>query len=222
MYLHNHIKSLQKVASRYAPSRVLSFDIVHVFSALQILDKYSNKASRRILCKELALGEGSIKTMVKHMKMQGLIETSNRGMKLSSKGKAICYELLSSIPRETILPKCSIALGKFNHAVLLKEFGFAIRYGVEQRDAAIKIGAIGATTLLFKDDKFVMPASNLDSLRKEHELRRTLVEELCPREGDVIIIGSADDNEKMAELAAKNAALLTIFSHETSNPTCKD
>jgi hypothetical protein len=35
-----------------------------------------------------------------------------------------------------------------------------------------------------------------------------------PEEGDVIIVGSADSNEKTAELAAKNAALLTIISHE--------
>jgi hypothetical protein len=41
-----------------------------------------------------------------------------------------------------------------------------------------------------------------------------LVEKLNPREGDMIIIGSADNNKKTAELGAKNAALLTIFSHE--------
>jgi hypothetical protein len=41
-----------------------------------------------------------------------------------------------------------------------------------------------------------------------------LIEKLNPREGDVIIIGGADNNEKTAELGAKNAALLTIFSHE--------
>lgn len=40
-----------------------------------------------------------------------------------------------------------------------------------------------------------------------------LAEKLRPEEGDVIIIGSAD-SEKSAELAAKNGALLMIFSHE--------
>jgi len=40
-----------------------------------------------------------------------------------------------------------------------------------------------------------------------------LAEKLVPKEGDLVIIGSAE-NEKTAELAAKNAALLTIFSHE--------
>jgi hypothetical protein len=59
-----------------------------------------------------------------------------------------------------------------------------------------------------------MPANNDDSLKREREVRRMLVEKLNPREGDMIIIGSADNNKKTAELGAKNAALLTIFSHE--------
>jgi hypothetical protein len=41
-----------------------------------------------------------------------------------------------------------------------------------------------------------------------------LIEKLMPEDGDVVIIGSADSSEKAAELAAKNAALLTIFNHE--------
>ncbi|HYZ58886.1 MAG TPA: DUF4443 domain-containing protein [Nitrososphaeraceae archaeon] len=66
------------------------------------------------------------------------------------------------------LPKCSIALGNFNYVVLLKQHSHAIKSGVEQRDAAIKIGAKGATTLLFKQNKFMMPSStNYDSLQKE-------------------------------------------------------
>jgi hypothetical protein len=133
---------------------------------------------------------------------------------LTAKGKSICRELLSTISAEISLPQCSVALSRFNYAVLVREFGFAIRLGIEQRDAAIKVGATGATTLLFKDNKFVMPASSNDSLKKEQQVRKMLVEKLSPKEGDAIIIGSADSSEKTAELAAKNAALLTIFSHE--------
>ncbi len=211
--MHMYIKALEKVASRYAPSRALSFDVVHVFATLQLIEN-GGKTSRDSLCTGLALGEGTIKTLVKHMKMHRLVETSNGGTKMTAKGRGICSELLSSMPSEMSLPRCSIALGKFNYAVLLREFGFAVKSGIEQRDAAIKMGAIGATTLLFKDGKCVMPASSQDSLKKEPEIRRMLAEKLKPKEGDVIIIGSADSNEKTAELAAKNAALLTIFSHE--------
>lgn len=211
--MHVYIMMLQKVASRYAPSRVLSFDVVHVFAALQMIGN-NDMTSRNALCSGLALGEGTIKTLVKHLKMQRLIETSNRGTKMTAKGKGIYEGLLSAIPAEMSLPKCSISLSRFNYAVLVREFGFAVGLGIEQRDAALKMGATGATTLLFKDNKFVMPANNKDSLKKELQVRRMLVEKLNPREGDVIIIGSADSNEKTAELGAKNAALLTIFSHE--------
>lgn len=211
--MHMYIMTLEKIASRYAPSRALSFDVVHVFAALQ---RIGNKGitSRNALCSGLVLGEGTVKTLVKHLKMQELIETSNRGTKMTAKGKAMYERLLSAIPAEMSLPKCSVALSRFNYAVLVREFGFAVGLGIEQRDAAIKMGATGATTLLFKDNKFAMPASSSDSLKKEREVHRMLVEKLNPREGDVIIIGSADSNEKTAELGAKNAALLTIFSHE--------
>jgi hypothetical protein len=215
--MHMYIMMLERVARRYAPSRALSFDLVHVFAALQ---RIGNKGitSRNALCSGLALGEGTVKTLVKHLKMQGLIETSNRGTKMTAKGKNIYEGLLSTIPAEMSLPRCSVALSRFNYAVLVREFGFAVGLGIEQRDAAIKMGATGATTLLFKENKFVMPtASSNDSLKKEREVRRMLVEKLNPKDGDVIIIGSADSNEKTAELGAKNAALLTILSHEKNH-----
>ena len=211
--MHMYIKALEKVASRYAPSRALSFDVVHVFVALQLIEN-GGRTSRDALCSGLALGEGTVKTLVKHMKMHGLVQTSNGGTKMTVKGKGICEGLLSAIPAEMSLPRCSVALGRFNYAVLVREFGFAVRSGIEQRDSAIKMGATGATTLLFKEDKFVMPASSQDSLKKEPKMRKMIIEKLKPDEGDVVIIGSADSNEKTAELAAKNAALLTIFSHE--------
>jgi Domain of unknown function (DUF4443) len=212
--MHIYIMMLERVASRYAPSRALSFDLVHVFAALQ---RIGNKGitSRNALCSGLVLGEGTVKTLVKHLKMHGLIKTSNRGTKMTAKGKGVYEGLLSAIPAEMSLPRCSVSLSRFNYAVLVREFGFAVGLGIEQRDAAIKMGATGATTLLFKDNKFVMPASSSnDSLKKEQKVRRMLVEKLNPRDGDVIIIGSSDSNEKTAELGAKNAALLTIFSRE--------
>ena len=206
-----YVKALERVASRYAPSRMLSFETVHVFAALQIIEE-RGKTSRYILCRGLALGEGAVKTLVKHLKMNGLVQTSNGGTTMTPKGKGICDGLLETMPGEMSLPKCSIALGRFNYAVLVREFGFAIRSGIEQRDAAIKMGATGATTLIFKEGKFVMPISGQDSLKKDPVVRKMLLQ-LVPKDDDAIIIGSAD-SEKIAELAAKNAALLTLFSHE--------
>jgi hypothetical protein len=214
--MHMYVKVLTKISSKYAPSRMLSFELMHVFKVFQLLDK-NEHVSRTLLCQELALGEGSIRTLVKHLKMQSLVKSTNAGTRLTEKGKVLSSELLKSIPSESIMPKCSIALGKFNYVVLLKNYSFAIRSGIEQRDAAIKMGALGATTLLYKDHKFVMPGAynSKDSLKKESDIANLLINKLKPEDNDVIIIGSDNKNLRIAEFGAKNAALFTMMDHET-------
>lgn len=213
--MHMLIKALTKAASKYAPSRGLSFGIVHIFKTLQLIHR-DGHVGRELLCKELGLGEGSIKTLVKHLKMNNLVKTSNRGTVMTDRGQAIFSELVESIPTETALPKCTLSMGKFNYAVLVKQLSYAVRSGIEQRDAAIKVGGTGATTLLFLEDKFVMPAGGraLDSLRRDPYTRSLLLDGLKPQQGDVVIVGSADADKRTAELAAKNAALFTIVNHD--------
>ena len=215
--MHTYVRMLTKIATRYAPSRILSFDSVHVFKLLQLIER-KRHVSRNLLCQELALGEGSIKTLVKHLKTKGLIQSTKRGTTMTEKGRKITSEILLLIPRETTIPKCSIALGKFNYAVLVKGFSFAVKLGIEQRDEAIRIGALGATTLLFNDGKFIMPSeTNYDSLKSESHIYRLLIDKLNPEQDDIIIIGSDNEDRRIAELAAKNAVLKTIMDHDRHN-----
>ena len=211
--MHTYVKTLQKVADRYAPSRVLSFDMVHVFKTLQLIQK-NGHVSREKLCEDLGLGEGTIKTLVRHLKMQNLIVSSNAGTTMTKKGNSLFSELLSSIPSEISLSKCAITLGKFNYAVLVKQMSSMIKDGIAQRDAAIRMGASGATTLLFKDNKFLIPQTKFDSLKDEHQLSEQMIKNLHPQDGDVIIIGSDNYSRMKAEFAAKSAALITIMNHE--------
>ncbi|MDE1770377.1 MAG: DUF4443 domain-containing protein [Thaumarchaeota archaeon] len=210
--MHQVIKLLSKVAERHAPSRVLSFDLVHVFKTMQMMDD-NKKISRSRMMQELDLGEGAIKTLVKHMKMSDLVENSNAGMWLSNKGKAMFTKLHVSMPVETDIPKCSIALGKFNHAILLKNMAYAIRSGIEQRDAAIKAGAVGATTLIYRNERLVLPGTGEDLMRNDPKMHEMIMEKLSPKEDDVIIIGSSQ-SKKIAEMASKSVALYTIEDHE--------
>jgi hypothetical protein len=76
------------------------------------------------------------------------------------------------------------------------------------------MGASGATTLLFMDNKFFIPLTGFDALQNEFRLSKQLIETLHPKDGDVIIIGTDDHSEKKAEFAAKSAALMTIMNHE--------
>ena len=209
--MHNVIKSLTKVANRYAPSRMLSFDEAHVFKTLQLMNKHG-RISRILLTEELNLGEGSIKTLVKHLKMQDLVETSKAGMWMTDKGFRLYSKLAEAIPKDIDIPQCSIALGKFNHVVLIKGLESEIGSGIEQRDSAIKMGATGATTLLYREGRLFMPGKNQDSLRSDPDVRKLILNVLEPENNDVIIIGSAE-KKKVAELATKYAALQTVSNH---------
>ncbi len=210
--MHQVIHLLSKVAERHAPSRMLSFDLVHVFKTMQMMSD-NKRTSRSNIMQELDLGEGSVKTLVKHMKMYGLVENSNAGMWMTDKGKTLYSKIHILIPRETDISKCSIALGRFNHAVLLKNMAHNIRSGIEQRDAAIKAGAVGATTLICKNERLVLPGTDEDLMRNDRNIHLLIMEKLLPEQNDVIIIGSSQ-NKKIAERAAKSAALYTIEDHE--------
>lgn len=211
--MHTYVRTLQKVASRIAPSRILSFEMVHVLVTLQLIQERGH-VSRHTLCKKLDLGEGTVKTLVKHLKIYDLIETDKTGTRISAKGSKLLSELLLSIPAEMSISTCSVALGKFNYAILIKQMSYVIRSGIEQRDAAIKMNALGATTLVYKDDKFIIPNTNFNALHREQKLHALLVDSLKPEEGDVLIIGSDNISERAAEFAAKSAALVTIMNHE--------
>jgi hypothetical protein len=211
--MHTYVKTLQKVASRIAPSRILSFEVVHVLKTLQLI-KERGHVSRHTLCKKLDLGEGTVKTLVKHLKIYDLVETDNTGTRISEKGNKLLSELELSIPAEMSISTCSIALGKFNYAILLKQMSYVIKTGIEQRDAAIKMNALGATTLVYRDKKFMIPNTNFDALHKEQKLHTLLLDGLNPEEDDVLIIGSDNKSQRVAEFAAKSAALVTIMNHD--------
>lgn len=84
LLMHTYVKLLEKVVDPYTSSRQHSFNIVHIFKALQ-LAKINGHISRDLLRKELSLGDGSVKTLVKHLKMTNMIKTSNAGTILSDK-----------------------------------------------------------------------------------------------------------------------------------------
>jgi hypothetical protein len=211
--MHTYVKLFEKVSHQGSPSsRQLSFGIGHIFKALQ-LAKLNGHISRDSLEKELSLGGGSIKTLVKHLKTTDMIKTSNAGTILTEKGERIISQILLHIPKETVIPQSSITVGKFNYAVLVKNIANSIHSGIEQRDIAIKSGATGATTLLFNDDKFLVPKTNYNALAEESKIQKVLVKNLGPNDNDVVIIGSDNTNKQNAEIAAKNAALFTIMNH---------
>ncbi|NNM02100.1 MAG: DUF4443 domain-containing protein [Nitrosopumilus sp.] len=205
------IQILQNIVSRKGSSKVLTFSIPHVFKALQLLSK-EKFVSRATFGKEIQLGEGAVKTLISHLKEAKMIDTTKSGSFLTEKGEKISKQIQQIIPNECKIKKCAVVTGKNNFAIILKNYSSAIKSGLEQRDFAILYGSSGCTTILYKDNKFVFPGDTKDCFREDKKTKKYILENLSPKEGDVIIISSSDD-PFVAEISAKNSALWTLATN---------
>lgn len=202
------IQILQNIVSRKGSSKVLSFSVPHVFKSLQLLHK-DGYVSRATFCSKLHMGEGAVKTMISHLKKEAMVDSTKSGTFLTDNGLSLIESLLEIIASECSVAKCDVVPGKHNHAVLLRGYSFATKSGVEQRDYAILYGAIGATTLFYKDGKFVFPNDTADCLLRDPATKQALKNRLHPKDDDMIIIASANE-PFVAEIAAANSALWTL------------
>lgn len=173
------------------------FAEVHVRKALELVAEHE-RIGRKQLAEELGVGEGSMRTILNQLKKRGLITSSRGGHTLTAKGKRSLGKPLEF----TQIDISSLAVDKINVATVVRGAAAKVRLGIEQRDEAIKVGAAGATVLIFREGKLQFPDGFLKVEKKQAE---ALVKIFNPREDDVIIIGSARDAVK-AEEGAKAAA----------------
>jgi hypothetical protein len=202
------LRVIGTVAEKIAPGRDPSFTEAHAVKALEIIS--SGSVGRVRLSKVLRLGEGVTRTLVKHLKREGLVEVSRSGITLSEFGSKIFSNLRSKISEEVEVKGDALTVGGYNVAILVRNAADTVRHGLEQRDAAIKVGALGATTLVFSQGNLTMPGVSLEVFEKIRPICDELVSKLEPKEKDVIIIGSANDRLS-AELGAKTAALKLLL-----------
>ncbi|MCE9653072.1 MAG: DUF4443 domain-containing protein [Nitrosarchaeum sp.] len=207
--MHKNIQVLQNIVS-IKGTRILTFSIPHVLKALQMLSK-ERFVSRATFGKEIHLGGGAVKTLILHLKEAGIVDSTKSGTFLTDKGHRLTKQLQNSIPTECRIEKCSLIQGKYNHAVLLKNYSKMIKTGLEQRDYAVLYGSSGCTTIICKNKKLIFPGDDKECFIRDIKTKNSILENLRPDEGDVIIISSSDD-PFVAEISAKNSALWTLAS----------
>lgn len=207
------LQAIENAASKIAPGRAPYFIEVHIVKALLVISS-QGPVGRVNLTKALGLGEGSIRTLIRHLEKAELIKTSREGIVLTGAGKKLVSSVESVISEAVEVPQSVLTVGAFNMAILVRSAAGLVRAGLEQRDAAIKVGAQGATTLVFTNGRLTMPSASGDVFRNLPKMRDVLISQLKPEEGDTIVIGSADDR-LTAEFGAIAAALETLKAHRS-------
>ena len=199
------IEVIEKVTRKIAPGPAPSFNEAHVVKALELIGGQRNIGRIR-LSKELGLGEGATRTLLKHLKNQGVIQSSRSGISFSETGSTLFSELRSKLSQEMEVPSSPLTLGSCNVAVLVRDSAESVGSGMEQRDIAIKSGASGATTLIFSSNKLSLPTGEQNLSESMPELHEKLVTQFNPKENDVIIVGCGE-NRAIAEIGARMAAI---------------
>jgi len=206
--MQNEIKKLLNIVTRKGSSKILTFSTPHVFKALQILSK-QKYASRISFCNELHIGEGAVRTLISHLKQDGIVDSIRSGTFLTPKGKKFAKKFSDTITAQCTIESCNIAREKYNHAFLVKNHAGIICNGMDQRDFSILYGAKSATTLLFENNQFVFPNESTDALADDSKTKEILMKKLIPEENDTVIITSSDD-PFVAEISAINSVLCTL------------
>jgi hypothetical protein len=184
--------------SYFAGGPTPKFNAYHIWKAHQVVAK-EGPIGRKALAEMLQIGEGSTRTILDKMMRDGSIESSRLGITITDRGRR---KLENSGVEARQIDLSDLTLGKFNCAVLIKGVSHRVRLGCEQRDEAVRAGAVGATTLVVDKGRIVFPG---DKEFPDQELVAPLRNYFRMDDGDVIIIGSAfsyDDAERGAVTAA--------------------
>jgi predicted transcriptional regulator len=163
------------------------------------------------LSRKLNLGEGAVRTIIKHLGTGNFVDPAKEGCVLTPRGITLYKSLRSKLSEVHVVNARQLSLDRASAAVLIRSSGATVRRGIEQRDAAIRAGATGGCTLIYRNGKFVMPTGEREesSLASPDPLFEDLRRLFAPAEGDVITIVSAF-NPRLAEHCAIAAALTLL------------
>jgi hypothetical protein len=202
------LEALRDVLSTEYKGPRAVFSEVHVLRAMLAIGA-AGAVGRGRLGSLVGLGQGEVRTLIKRMKEKDLILIEPGGCKLSRKGEREFQKLKEKIPWSSGVQAKSLGIGDKCSAMLFRGAGKNVRKGIEQRDAAIRVGAIGALTALFTRGRFTLPGEGADCEKDGPRELWSAARSARPKEGDVLIVVGAD-SEMSAELGTL-AAALTLF-----------
>ena len=199
---------LESLTFERAPGPSPSFSIFDVIKALRIIAE-AGSVGRGKLSEKLELGEGATRTLLARLAEARLISTSRSGCSLTGEGRNIWKKIEEVIPHISEIGHNELTFAAYNIVVQIKGKGEKIGKGLEQRDAAVRAGAKGAITLVYRDKKLILPSITDDAAQSYPIACQQISRLMNLEENDVAIIVCAD-SLKDAEYGALAAAWTII------------
>ena len=184
------------------------FGEVHVLKALMVIGN-SGSVGRGRLSSLVGLGQGEIRTLIKRLKEKELITIDADGCRLSKTGREEYQLLTRLLPWSSEVRAAALGMGEKCWAVLVRKAGRKVRLGIEQRDAAVRAGANGALTAIFRSGHFTLPGEGTDCETSGPVGLWSTIRASRPEGNDVVVIAGSQDTST-AEWGALAAALTLV------------
>lgn len=180
------------------------FNDANVYWALHVLSD-GKRVGRKRLAEEIGVGEGSMRRIIDTLKEWEFIQIKQTGITITRAG----LSFLEQLPMRVVdIDAGDAVVGQYQQAILVSGCADKVVNGMEQRDAGIKVGAEGCTTLVIRDGKLMVPPDwNMDE--EKPELAYKIRKESGITQSDALIIGGADT--KAAAVEAAVSAALQMF-----------
>jgi predicted transcriptional regulator len=195
---------LEKLVQERALGPSPTFTIFDVLKALETVAE-SSSIGRGLLSEKLELGEGATRTLVSRLTEANLVTISRNGCALTGRGKKIWEEIKSSVPFRLKIEDNELTFTAHNVAILIKNHAKKVGKGLEERDAAVRVGASGATTLVYRNGKLILPTISADASKDYPKAHHQIMQLMNPMENDVVIV-CCGETLKAAEYGALAAA----------------
>lgn len=177
------------------------FNDANVYWSLHLLSD-GRRMGRKRLADEVGVGEGSMRRIIDTLKEWDFINIKQTGITITKAGLSFLDQL--PLRPVNIFVEGSVA-GACQQGVLVLGGADKVVNGMEQRDAGIKVGADGCTTIVIRDGILMIPPDwNMDE--KTPELAYKIRKEIGMTQSDALIIGGGE-TQALATEAAITAAL---------------
>ena len=178
------------------------FNDANLYWSLHLLSD-GRRMGRKRLADEVGVGEGSMRRIIDTLKEWDFINIKQTGITITKAGISFLEQL--PLRPVNIFVEGSVA-GACQQGGLVLGGADKVVNGMEQRDAGIKVGADGCTTIVIRDGVLMIPPDwNMDE--KTPELAYKIRKEIGMTQSDALIIGGGE-TQALATEAAITAALL--------------
>ncbi|MGQ9690613.1 MAG: DUF4443 domain-containing protein [Thermoproteota archaeon] len=193
-----HSASIFKKIEKEFNKHPKDFSLGHVL--LIIFYTGMGRISRSKVKGLLGLGEGSVKSLFKFMRSQGLLATSRGGSGLTPRGARLLDLLRKHIPDFRKADLGYLSVGKFNYAIVLRRLN--IPAVLKIRDEAVKLGGTGAVVMFFKEGVIKIPYGSDDLKTLSPEDYRELSQMSLVDNDCILVVGGETEAYAISALGS--------------------